>query len=134
MVETDEAVQVEEKAEDKQEDTAQEDSKTPVQSVEFSESAATEVTGAGGSIDILLDMDVPVMVAIGQTEIPVRRLLKLGPGSVLQLDKSIDAPVDLYLRDTKFATGAVVVVNDRFAVRIKRIRGLGDSTTNEAEA
>ena len=134
MVETDEAVQVEEKAEDKQEDTAQEDSKTPVQSVEFSESAATEVTGAGGSIDILLDMDVPVMVAIGQTEIPVRRLLKLGPGSVLQLDKSIDAPVDLYLRDTKFATGAVVVVNDRFAVRIKRILGLGDSTTNEAEA
>lgn len=137
MVETDEAVKVEERAEDKQEDqkdTAQEDSKTPVQSVEFSESAATEVAGAGGSIDILLDMSVPVLVAIGQTEIPVRRLLQLGPGSVLQLDKPIDAPADLYLRDTKFATGAVVVVNDRFAVRIKRILGLGDSAANASES
>lgn len=137
MVETKEAVKVEERSEDKQEhqqDSAQEDSRTPVQSAEFSEAAATEIAGAGGSIDILLDMSVPVMVTIGQTEIPVRRLLQLGPGSVLQLDKSIDAPVDLYLRDTKYATGSVVVVNDRFAVRIKQILGLGDSAANETEA
>ncbi len=105
----------------------QQDNKKQAQSVEFSEAVEAEVAGAGGSIDILLDMTVPVTVTIGQTEIPVQRLLRLGPGSVLKLDKSIDEPVDLYLRSTRFATGSVVVVDGRFAVKIKQILGLGDS-------
>jgi len=104
----------------------QADSKTEAQSVEFSEANATGDTGADGSIDLLLDVNIAVTVAIGQTEIPVRRLLQLGPGSVLELDKSIDEPADLYLRDTRFATGSVVVVDGRFAVKIKQILGLGD--------
>ena len=134
MAETTEAV--EEKTEEKQDQqngTSQEDSKKQAQSVEFPEAAESEDAGPGGSIDILLDMNVSVTVAVGQTEIPVRRLLQLGPGSVLTLDKSVDAPVDLYLRDTKFATGDVVVVEDRFAVRIKQILGLGDSAPKPAE-
>ena len=105
----------------------QADSKTEAQSVEFSEANATGDAGAGGSIDLLLDVNIAVTVAIGQTEIPVRRLLQLGPGSVLELDKSIDEPADLYLRDTRFATGSVVVVDGRFAVKIKQILGLGDA-------
>jgi len=134
MAETTEAV--EEKAQEKQEqqnDTAQADSKTQVQSVEFSEATGTEATGAGGSIDILLDMNIPVTAAIGKKEVSVRRLLQLGPNSVLKLDKPIDAPADLYLKDTKFATGTVVVVDGRFAVKIKEIIGLGDSTANSTE-
>jgi len=122
MAETTEAV------EEKQESaTAQEDSKTQAQSAEFSEVNATGDTGAGGSIDLLLDVDIAVTVAIGQIEIPVRRLLRLGPGSVLELDKSIGEPADLYLRDTRFATGSVVVVDGRFAVKIQQILGLGDA-------
>jgi flagellar motor switch protein FliN/FliY len=111
----------------KEEPGQQQDTKKQAQSVEFSEAVEAEVAGAGGSIDILLDMTVPVTVTIGQTEIPVQRLLRLGPGSVLKLDKSIDEPVDLYLRSTRFATGSVVVVDGRFAVKIKQILGLGDS-------
>jgi flagellar motor switch protein FliN/FliY len=99
----------------------QTDTRTQVQSVEFSEAVATEVAGPTGSIDILLDMKVPVTVTIGQTELPVQRFLRLGQGSVLKLDKSVDEPVELYLRDTKFATGSVVVVDGRFAVKIKQI-------------
>ena len=134
MAETTEAV--EEKAQEKQQeqsDTAQADSKTQVQSAEFSEATGGEAVGAGGSIDILLDMNIPVTVSIGQKEMSVRRLLQLGPDSVLKLDKPIDAPADLYLKDTKFATGNVVVVNGRFAVKIKEIIGLGDSTGNSPE-
>jgi flagellar motor switch protein FliN/FliY len=111
----------------KEEPAQQQDNKKQAQSVEFSEAVEAEVASAGGSIDILLDMTVPVTVTIGQTEIPVQRLLRLGPGSVLKLDKSIDEPVDLYLRSTRFATGSVVVVDGRFAVKIKQILGLGDS-------
>ncbi|HUU19162.1 MAG TPA: FliM/FliN family flagellar motor switch protein [Sedimentisphaerales bacterium] len=127
MAETTEAV------EEKQESgTAQEDSKTQAQSAEFSEVNATGDTGAGGSIDLLLDVNIAVTVAIGQTEIPVRQLLRLGPGSVLELDKSIGEPADLYLRDTRFATGSVVVVDGRFAVKIKQILGLGDAEVTGA--
>jgi len=127
MAETTEAV------EEKQEsDTAKEDSKTQAQSAEFSEVNATGDTGAGGSIDLLLDVNIAVTVAIGKTEIPVRRLLRLGPGSVLELDKSIGEPADLYLRDTRFATGSVVVVDGRFAVKIQQILGLGDAEVTDA--
>lgn len=103
------------------------DSKTQVQNVDLPEAASAVSTGPKGSIDILLDMDVPVTAVIGETEIPVRTLLQLGPGSVLNLDKSVDAPADLYLRETKFATGTIVVVDDHFAIRINQILGLADS-------
>ena len=110
---------VEEKT-DQQQDQ-QEESKTQAQSVEFSEAAENETTGPGTSIDFLLDINVPVTVAIGRIEIPIQRLLQLNPGSVLKLDKPIEAPADLYLKDISFATGNIVVVEDRFAVRIKEV-------------
>ncbi len=119
---------VEEKTEeqqDQQNQIGQEDSKAQAQSVEFSEAAENKTTGPGASIDILLDMNVPVTVAIGRIEVPIQRLLQLGPGSVLKLDKPIDAPADLHLKDTRFATGSIVVVEGRFAVRIKEILGAG---------
>jgi flagellar motor switch protein FliN/FliY len=112
------------------------DSKKQVQSVEFSEAAGPQTASSpvssvedrnGGKLDIILDMNVPVSVSIGQTEISVRRLLQLGPGSVLKLDKPIDAPVDLFLKNVKFATGDVVVVDSQFAVRIKQIIGVGNT-------
>ncbi len=109
--------------EEKDQNQDAEDSKTQAQSVEFSEADETENADAGASIDILLDLNVPVTVAIGRKEVPVQRLLQLSPGSVLKLDKPITAPADLYLKDTRFATGSIVVVEDRFAIRIKEILG-----------
>jgi len=126
---------VEEKAEaqqDQESEASQANSKNQAQSAEFPEAVETTTSGPAGSIEILLDMDVPVTVTVGQTEITVRRLLQLGPGSVLKLDKPIDAPVDLYLRETKFATGDVVVVDDCFAVRIKQILGVGASGADDS--
>ena len=122
-----------EQKQDQKNGTAQEDSKTQVQSVELSEAAVTAEEDSTGNIDILLDMSAPITVAIGETQIPVRRLLQLGPGSVLKLDKPIDAPADLYLKNTKFATGSIVVVDGQFAGRIKQILGLGDAAAKAAE-
>ncbi len=104
-----------------QNDTAEAENKTEVQSAEFSEAAGTADAGAGGSIDILLDMNIPVTVTIGKTQMPIRSLLRLGPGSVVRLDKPIDEPAELYLKDSKFATGAIVVLDGQFAVRIEQI-------------
>ena len=123
MTETAQAVQEQTETAQEQDGTVQTESKTQVQSVEFSEAGDGETGSAAGSIDILLDVNITVTVAIGQTEMPVRRLLQLGPGSVLKLDKPVDAPADLYLSGAKFATGSIVVVDDQFAVRIKEILG-----------
>jgi flagellar motor switch protein FliN/FliY len=133
MAETAEAIEENQNQENPDVSENKAESKTQAQPVEFSEAVPNEDLGTGGGIGILLNTSILVTVSIGQTEIPVRQLLQLGPGSVLRLDKPIDAPVDLYLRDTKFATGNVVVVEDRFAVRIKQILGLGDSAVNPTE-
>jgi flagellar motor switch protein FliN/FliY len=112
------------KSEQSQDTASEKDSKKQVQSVELSEAVETGAQAGTGQFDILLDMGVSVTVGLGQTEIPVRRLLQLGPGSVLTLSKSVDSPVDLYLKDAKFAEGDVVVVDGCFGVRIKRIIGV----------
>ncbi len=119
-----------EQAVEQQQSAPPDQSKPQVQNVDFPEAAQTASSGAGGSIDILLDMAVPVTVVIGQTQMPVKQLLQLGPGSVVELDRSVNAPADLYLRDSKFATGTIVVVEDQFAVRINEILGLGQVQTN----
>jgi len=129
MAETAEEVK---ETQDQQENAEQPDSKKQAQSVEFAEAAESAAAGSGASLDILLDMNIPVTAAVGQTEITVRRLLQLGPGSVLKLDKPIDEPADLYLKDTKFATGNVVVVDGQFAVRIEQILGAGAAVAAEA--
>ena len=113
--------EITEEQEGLQADSNQESSETSVQSAEFPEVGEVAGEGPGGSIDILLDMEVPVTVAIGRTEISIQRLLQLSPGSVLKLDKPIDMPVELYLKETRFATGDIVVVDDKFAVRITEI-------------
>ena len=91
------------------------DAKTQVQPVEFPDAPQDTATGCGGQLDILLDMDVPVTVVLGETQIPVRRLLQLGPGSVLQLEVGSSTGM----------TPLIVVVDNCFAVRIKQILGTG---------
>ncbi|MBP7051111.1 MAG: FliM/FliN family flagellar motor switch protein [Phycisphaerae bacterium] len=107
--------------EDLDETTPQDDGKTQVRSVEFPSAPQSAVAAGTGQLDILLDMDIPITVVLGTTQIPVRRLLQLGPGSVLQLEKSVETPVDLFMKDSKFAEADVVVVENRFAVRIRQI-------------
>ncbi len=111
--------------EEQSEPVGQTEGKTPVREVQFAEAPADSGSAAAGQLDILLDMSVPISVVLGETQIPIRRLLQLGPGSVLKLDRSIETPADLYLKDSKFAQVDVVVVEDRFAVRIKNIVGAG---------
>jgi len=111
-----------------QDAVVQAESQKQAQSVEFPEAIGRQSPGSPNKLDILLDMSVPVTVSIGRTEIPVRQLLQLGPGSVLKLDKPIDEPADLFLKDAKFAVGDIVVVDDQFAVRIKQIIGAGVSS------
>ena len=115
------AAQAVEEKQDQQPESDQQDSQKQAQNVEFSEVAEAGNATSGASIDVLLDLNVPVTVIIDKTQISIQRLLQLGTGSVLKLEKPVGAPVDLYLKDVKFATATIVVVEDRFAVKINDI-------------
>ena len=85
-----------------------------------------------GNLDLLLDIQLPVVVRMGQTEMQMGELLKLTPGSILELNRSADAPVELLVNGKLIAKGEVVVVDGNFAFRITeidtraaRIRSLG---------
>lgn len=73
---------------------------------------------APANLEVLLDVPVQLTVELGSCRMPMREVLQLNAGTVVQLDKLADAPVDLYLNQKKIAQGEVVVVNDRFGLKI----------------
>ena len=72
----------------------------------------------GNRIDVILDIDLPVVVRFGQTELPIRALSRLGPGSVIDLGRSPDDPVDVLVSNRVVARGEVVIVGGNYGVRI----------------
>jgi flagellar motor switch protein FliN/FliY len=122
-----------EQAETEQVETQEQSDQVEAQNIEYSEAQEGEVTPDETNLDILLDISMPITVNIGRTEVPFRRLLQLGPGSVLELDKTIGQPAELYVQDIKFATGDIVVVDGCFAVRMKEVLGI-DPPSEPAEA
>lgn len=97
---------------------------TEVNDVEMTEMDPKEVPADEQSLDRLLNINMPITVTIGRTEIPFKDLLQLGPSAVLQLDKPIGEPAELYVQDIQFASGDIVVVDGYFAIRIKEISGM----------
>jgi len=77
--------------------------------------------GAGPSLDLVLDITMPVTVELGRARMTVRELLALRTGSVVQLDRIAGEPIDLFVRDVRFARGEVVVVDNNFGLRITEI-------------
>jgi flagellar motor switch protein FliN/FliY len=75
------------------------------------------------NFDLLLDVPVQLSVELGNCQLPMREVLQLAMGSVIQLDKAADAPVDLYVNQKLIARGEVVVVEDRFGIKITELSG-----------
>ena len=83
------------------------------------ESAASGA--AVGSLNHVLDVSVRVTAELGRVTMSIGEILKLGPGLVVGLDRGVTEPVDLLVQGVLFARGDVVVVDDRFAIRIREI-------------
>src|SRR5712671_10954 len=78
-------------------------------------------TPAGGgdvSLDLILDVNVSVALEVGRTKITVRELLQLTQGSILELDRLAGEPLDVLVNGVRVARGEVVVVNDKFGIRL----------------
>lgn len=87
---------------------------------EFAQLQATGSAAAGG-VDFLRDVPVTITAQLGHTVLPIGDILRLGPGSVVELDEAVHQPIQLTVRGVPFAVGEVVVVEDRFAIRIKAL-------------
>ena len=83
--------------------------------------AATVIGGMAGALDTPLDVSLPVAIEFGRTLMTVQEVLELGSGSVIQLDRMVGEPIDIYISDRKLAEGEVVVIGEHFGVRITRI-------------
>ncbi len=73
------------------------------------------------NIDLLMDVNVTVRVELGRTRNTIGEILNLNPGMLVELDRSANENVDLYLNDKLFATGEVTVVDGNFAIKITRL-------------
>jgi flagellar motor switch protein FliN/FliY len=91
---------------------------TPAAFANFAPSAAPN---AGNDISMILDIPVQLTVELGRTRIPIKNILQLAQGSVVELDAMAGEPMDVLVNGFLIAQGEVVVVNDKFGIRLTDI-------------
>jgi flagellar motor switch protein FliN/FliY len=109
---------------------------TPVQPVAatsptFAELAPGSAHGEA-ALSMVLDLTLPVSIELGRTRMTVQDILRLGRGSVVQLERLAGEPIDVYVGDRRFAEGEVVVIDEHFGIRITRV--MASPASNEAAA
>jgi flagellar motor switch protein FliN/FliY len=78
-------------------------------------------TSAGGSLSALNDVQMVVTAELGRTTMPMRELLGLTPGVVVEIDRTAGSPIDLLVNGRRIASGEVVVIDEEFGIRITDI-------------
>ena len=78
-------------------------------------------TAAGNDINMILDIPVQLTVELGRTRIPIKHILQLAQGSVVELDALAGEPMDVLVNGYLIAQGEVVVVNEKFGIRLTDI-------------
>ncbi len=95
--------------------------------VAFSEiEPGLQENGNGQKLDFLLDIPLEITVELGKTQINIGNLLKLSQGSVVELDKLTDQPLEIFVNKKLMAKGEVVVVNEKFGIRLINIISPGE--------
>jgi flagellar motor switch protein FliN/FliY len=78
-------------------------------------------SGAPPTMDLILDVELPVSISFGKTELPMKEVLKLTTGSIVELNRGINDPVEVMVNQCLIARGEVVVVEGNYGVRIQQI-------------
>lgn len=115
------------------------DSATSVSSADFDEMDFDSSSSSGGGgysqldskLELLYDLQLPISIELGRTNMLIRNILRLGRGSVVEFDKLVSEPVDILVNSKKIAEGEVVVIDKHFGIRIttlvdpaERLKGL----------
>ena len=83
-------------------------------------------TGPAPDLDVILDIPVTISMEVGNTQIPIRNLLQLNQGSVIELDRLAGEPLDVLVNGTLIAHGEVVMVNEKFGIRLTDVISPGE--------
>lgn len=92
-------------------------------STESSAAASSDLSTVPGraqdvSLDVILDVPVTLSLEVGRTRLPIRSLLQLNQGSVVELERAAGEPLDVFVNGTLVAHGEVVVVDEQFGIRL----------------
>jgi len=87
----------------------------------FDELTDSSMAGSDVNLDVVLDIPVNLSMEIGRTKISIRNLLQLNQGSVVELERLAGEPMDVLVNGTLIARGEVVVVNEKFGIRLTDI-------------
>jgi flagellar motor switch protein FliN/FliY len=93
----------------------------PASFTNFSNAVPNLPSGAGNDINMILDIPVQLTVELGRTRIPIKHILQLAQGSVVELEALAGEPMDVLVNGFLIAQGEVVVVNDKFGIRLTDI-------------
>lgn len=95
------------------------DGAKPVELDDFNDNSSAPLSGdERRKLDAILDIPVTISMEVGRTQISIRNLLQLNQGSVVELDRLAGEPLDVMVNGTLIAHGEVVVVNDKFGIRL----------------
>ena len=83
-------------------------------------------TGPAPDLDVILDIPVTISMEVGNTQIPIRNLLQLNQGSVIELDRLAGEPLDVLVNGTLIAHGEVFMVNEKFGIRLTDVISPGE--------
>ncbi len=108
-------------AESKAPEPASEIAAEQVAPASFANFTPTAGSAAGNDINMILDIPVQLSVELGRTRIPIKHILQLAQGSVVELDALAGEPMDVLVNGYLIAQGEVVVVNDKFGIRLTDI-------------
>jgi flagellar motor switch protein FliN len=89
--------------------------------LEFPETADSRRAARSRTLDVIMDIDLPLVVRFGRTELPLRTLTTLGPGSVIDLGRSPDEPVEILISNRVVARGEVLIMSGNYGVRIQEV-------------
>lgn len=91
---------------------------TPGPSAADAAAAAAMMPARDVNLDVILDVPVTLSLEVGRTRLPIRSLLQLNQGSVVELERAAGEPLDVFVNGTLVAHGEVVVVNEKFGIRL----------------
>ncbi len=97
---------------------AEQAQETPAAEFDNLEDTSGGLAEGEANLDIILDIPVTISMEIGRTQISIRNLLQLNQGSVVELDRLAGEPMDVRVNGTLVAHGEVVVVNEKFGIRL----------------
>jgi flagellar motor switch protein FliN/FliY len=90
---------------------------------QFNDLGSNAAAGPSGemNLDLILDVSVTLALEVGRTRMSVRDLLQLAPGAVVELDRLASEPLDVLVNGVRVARGEVVVVNEKFGIRLTEV-------------